>query len=76
MTRPVAPESVWERIVAQRSPEGHVVVADDDLIVRAVSPSVFERTGWRPEDTIGASVIELIDPVDRRQAEVAPHFDA
>ncbi|HEX5614154.1 MAG TPA: PAS domain S-box protein [Acidimicrobiia bacterium] len=53
-----------------------VLLLDGQGIVRYASAALVPTTGWRPEDLIGSSGLELVHPddLDRLVAEVAPLF--
>ena len=68
-TGALEPAHGWDASVISKSERG-VVAADDTNRIVAISPSLAERVGWRPEDLVGRRVVTLIPP-RLREAHVA-----
>ena len=68
-TGALEPAHGWDTSAVSTSERG-VVAADDTNRIVAVSPSLAERVGWRPEDLVGRRVVTLIPP-RLREAHVA-----
>ncbi len=45
-----------------------IVILDEGLVIRFVSPSSERMTGYRPEDLVGRAALDLIHPEDAQQA--------
>ena len=68
-TGALEPAHGWDTSAVSTSERG-VVAADDTNRIVAISPSLAERVGWRPEDLVGRRVVTLIPP-RLREAHVA-----
>lgn len=68
-TGALEPAHGWDTSAVSGSERG-VVAADDTNRIVAISPSLAESVGWRPEDLVGRRVVTLIPP-RLREAHVA-----
>lgn len=48
--------------------EDAIVILDEALVIRFVSPSSERMTGYRPEELVGRAAIDLVHPEDAQQA--------